>query len=155
MYKINIVCVGKLKEAFYDASVNEYKKRLQKFCELNIIELNEEQLPSNPSKAQIEKALDLEYQKILPNLKGNVVVCDLNGKQFTSEGFSDFVFKNFDTADTLTFVIGSSYGLSNKIKSNKLVSFSLLTFPHHLMRVFVLEQIYRAFCIKNNITYHK
>ena len=112
-------------------------------------------MPSNPSKAQIEKALDTEYQKILPHLKGNVVVCDLNGKQFTSEAVSDFVFKNFDTADTLTFVIGSSYGLSNKIKNNKLISFSLLTFPHHLMRVFVLEQIYRAFCIKNNITYHK
>ena len=155
MYKINVVCVGKLKETYFEQAIKEYQKRLQKFFEFKVVELSEEALPSNPSRAQIEKALDVEYQKILPNLKGNIVVCDPKGKQYTSEAFSDFIFKNFDSSDTITFVIGSSYGLSQKIKSNKLISFSLLTFPHHLMRVFVLEQIYRAFCIKNNITYHK
>ena len=155
MYKINIVCVGKLKERYFFEAQNEYLKRLKKFCKLDVVELDETQLPQNPSKNEVNLALDKEYEKILPNLKGQVVVCDPNGKALDSVAFSKEIIKTFDTADTLTFVIGSSYGLSQKIKTNKMVSFSQMTFPHHLMRIFLLEQIYRGFCIANNITYHK
>lgn len=156
MYKINIICVGKLKEDFYLKAQNEYTKRLQKFCELKIFELPEHYLPQNPSKAQIENALDAEYAEILPKLKGKVIVCDVQSKQLDSVQFSKEIIKSFDTQDTITFVIGSSYGLSQKIKQNNaLVSFSKMTFPHHLMRVLLLEQIYRAFCINANSSYHK
>lgn len=156
MYKINIVCVGKLKEEFFLQAQNEYLKRLQKFCEVKIVELQENFLPQNPSENQIINALDKEYEQIKPYLKGAILVCDLKGKQFDSVNFSKEIFENFNNFDQITFVIGSSYGLSKKIKeNNKLVCFSNFTFPHHLMRVILLEQIYRAFCIKNNITYHK
>ena len=156
MYKINIVCVGKLKEDFYLKAQSEYAKRLQKFCELKIFELPENYLPQNPSRAQIESALDSEYNQILPKLRGKVFVCDVEAKQLDSVQFSSQIIKSFDTNDTITFVIGSSYGLSQKIKqSNSLISFSKMTFPHHLMRVLLLEQIYRGFCINSNTTYHK
>ena len=156
MYKINVVCVGKLKEKYFFEAQNEYLKRLKKFCKLEIIELEESYLPQNPSKNEVILALDKEYEKLTPYLKGQVVVCDLKGKTYDSVQFSKELLKTFDVVDTLTFVIGSSYGLSEKIKkNNKMISFSMMTFPHHLMRVFLLEQIYRAFCIANNITYHK
>jgi len=156
MYKINIVCVGKLKEKHFLSAQEEYLKRLSRFCEIKVTELNECLLPQNPSPAQIENALDKEYLQIQPNLKGKVFVCDSRGSQFDSVMFSETLIKSFENFDTVTFVIGSSYGLSEKIKKgNNLISFSKMTFPHHLMRVFLEEQIYRAFCIKNNITYHK
>lgn len=155
MYKLNIVCVGSLKENYLLSAQNEYVKRLSRFCTLTINELTEQPLPQNPTENEIKNALDKEYNQILPLLKGKVLVCDPNGKQYTSEEFSKFLIKNFDTTNQVTFVIGSSYGLSNKIKTNTLISFSKLTFPHHLMRIFLEEQIYRAFCINNNVAYHK
>ena len=155
MYKINIVCVGKLKEKYLFDAQNEYSKRLKKFCKLDLIELDDTPLPQNPSKNEVNLALDREYEKILSNLKGQVFVCDPSGKALDSVAFSKEMIKAYDTADTITFVIGSSYGLSQKIKTNKMISFSMMTFPHHLMRIFLLEQIYRGFCIANNITYHK
>lgn len=156
MYKVNIVCVGKLKEDFYLKAQNEYIKRLQKFCDLKIYELPESYLPQNPSRAQIENALDSEYNQILQKSKGKIFVCDVESKQLDSVQFSKEIIKSFDTQDTITFVIGSSYGLSSKIKqNNNLISFSKMTFPHHLMRVLLLEQIYRGFCINSNTTYHK
>ena len=156
MYKINIVCVGKLKEKYFLSAQDEYVKRLQKFCYLKIIELNECLLPQSPSQINIDNALQKEYEQIKPFLKGKVFVCDSHGEQYDSMQFSNILVKTFDKNDTATFVIGSSYGLSNQIKKdNSLISFSKMTFPHHMMRVFLEEQIYRAFCIKNNITYHK
>jgi len=155
MYKINIVCVGKLKEKFFISAQEEYSKRLQKFCDLKITELPDFPLPPKPSPEQIENALNKEYISILPHLKGKVLVCDPKGDQCDSVEFSNNITKIFNNYDTITFVIGSSYGLSKQIKNNTLISFSKMTFPHHLMRVFLLEQVYRAFCIKNNITYHK
>lgn len=156
MYKVNIVCVGKLKENFFIDAQNEYKKRLSRFCNLNIVELTENSIDDNASEFAIEKSLDEEYLKIEPYLKGFVCVCDSKGKQLTSVEFSKALIKRLDENGVVTFVIGSSYGLSKKIKEKfSCVSFSLLTFPHHLMRVFLLEQIYRSFCIQNNITYHK
>lgn len=156
MYKINIVCVGKLKEKYFLGAQEEYLKRLQKFCNLKVIELNECLLPQNPSQSGINSALDKEYQQLKQYLKGKVFVCDAKGVQYDSVAFSDALIKSFDNNDVVTFVIGSSYGLCNQIKQeNSLISFSKMTFPHHMMRVFLEEQIYRAFCIKNNITYHK
>lgn len=156
MYKVNIVCVGKLKENFFIDAQNEYKKRLSRFCNLSIVELTENSIDDNASEFAIEKSLDEEYLKIEPHLKGFVYVCDSKGKQLTSVEFSKALTKRLDENGVVTFVIGSSYGLSKKIKEKfSCVSFSLLTFPHHLMRVFLLEQIYRSFCIQNNITYHK
>lgn len=156
MYKINIVCVGKLKEKYFLSAQEEYLKRLQKFCTFKVIELNECLLPQYPSQTNINLALDKEYEQIKPYLKGKIFVCDSRGEQYDSVQFSDKLIKAFDASDTVTFVIGSSYGLSEEIKkNNSLISFSKMTFPHHMMRVFLEEQIYRAFCIKNNITYHK
>ena len=156
MYKINIVCVGKLKEIFFVDAQNEYVKRLNRFCELNILEIGEKALVDNASDKQIEKSLDQEYLKIEPHLKGFVWVCDSLGTSFTSEQFSLKLIKNLDENGIITFVIGGSNGLSRKIKEKyEKISFSKLTFPHHLMRIFLLEQVYRGFCIKNNITYHK
>ena len=156
MYKINIVCVGKLKENFFVNAQNEYVKRLNRFCELNILEIGEKALVDNASDKQIEKSLDQEYLKIEPHLKGFVWVCDSLGTSFTSEQFSLKLIKNLDENGIITFVIGGSNGLSRKIKEKyEKISFSKLTFPHHLMRIFLLEQVYRGFCIKNNITYHK
>ena len=156
MYKINIVCVGKLKEKFFIDAQQEYQKRLNRFCSLNIVELNENMLNEEPNESQIEKSLDIEFVKIEPHLKGFVWVCDSLGKQLNSVEFSKELNQKLDESGVVTFVVGSSYGLSKKIKDKyDKISFSKLTFPHHLMRVFLLEQIYRSFCIKNKITYHK
>lgn len=155
MYKINIVCCGSLKEKHFVEAQNEYLKRLNRFCTINITELQEQALPNNPTENEIKNALDKEYINMQPYLKGKVFVCDSRGEQFTSEDFSKKLIKSFDNNDCVTFIIGSSYGLSEKIKSNSLISFSKMTFPHHLMRIFLEEQIYRAFCINNNISYHK
>lgn len=156
MYKINIVCVGKLKESFYSLAQEEYRKRIGKFCELNIIELTENALDDKASLNAIEKSLEKEALKIEEYLKGFVWVCDSNGLQLDSVQFSNKLIKNLDENGVLTFVIGSSYGLSKKLKEKfEKISFSKLTFPHHLIRIFLLEQIFRAFTIKNNITYHK
>jgi len=155
MYKIQIVCVGKLKEKYFIEAQDEYAKRLKKFCDFQIVELQENFLSPNPSEQEINNSLLKEYNQILPFLKGKVFVCDLNGKQFDSVEFSSKIFDQFNLNSCLTFVIGSSYGLSEKIKTNELICFSKMTFPHHLMRIFLEEQIYRAFTIKNNITYHK
>ena len=156
MYKINIVCVGKLKEKYFLSAQEEYIKRLQKFCSFKVIELNECLLPQSPSQVNIDNALLKEYEQIKPFLKGKIFVCDSRGEQYDSVQFSNVLIKSFDNNDAVTFVIGSSYGLCEEIKKqNSLISFSKMTFPHHMMRVFLEEQIYRAFCIKNNITYHK
>ncbi len=156
MYKVNIVCVGSLKEKFFYQAQEEYLKRLKKYCEVCVFELEEEKLNQNPTEKEIEKALDREYQKIIPYLKGKIIVCAVEGKQYSSIDFSDYLIKSFNDYNCITFIIGSSYGLSQKLKTdNFLLSLSKMTFPHHLMRIFLQEQIYRAFTIKNNNTYHK
>ena len=155
MYKIRIVCVGSLKDDFYVEAQKEYKKRLSRFCNLEIIEKEEYKLPLNPSSSEITRALDKEYEIIKPYLKGKIIVLDKFGKLTSSEEFSNELFEFFSFDDTVTFVIGSSYGLSDKIKSNYKLSFSKMTFPHTLFRIMLEEQLYRAFTIKNNITYHK
>ena len=155
--KINIVTVGNLKEKYLIDCVKEYEKRISRFHSVNIIELEEEKLPKNYSEADISKCLVRESIKIEKHLQGFVVILDVQGSQLTSEDFAKKISSISLNFDTITFVIGSSYGIcqSLKPKANMLLSFSKMTFPHQLFRVMLLEQIYRACTINNNIIYHK
>jgi len=146
MKKINIVCVGKIKD-FLTLAINEYTIRLRKFCELNIIELPEAK----------NECVKKESEEILKKLSGYVILCDLKGENLTSEEFSQKLDKLFISTSTVTFVIGGSEGVSNEVKSRAdlKICFGKFTYPHQLMRVILLEQIYRAFGIKNNTPYHK
>lgn len=155
--KINIVTVGNLKEKYLLDCEKEYLKRISRFHNINVVEIGEEKLPKNYSQADISKCLVREGSKIESNLSGYVIVLDIQGNQLGSVEFAkklDTISLNFDT---ITFVIGSSYGISEDVKSkaNMLLSFSKMTFPHQLFRVMLLEQIYRASTISNNILYHK
>ena len=154
MKKITLICVGNIKEKYLTDAINEYKKRIQKFFDLNIVEIAESKLLS--SQKEIEKALNEEGAKILEKAKGKALVslC-VEGKELKSEEFASFVDQKTNEKE-LCFVIGSSFGLSKEVKkASTNISFSKLTFPHQLMRVIFLEQLYRAGTIMNNITYHK
>lgn len=160
MLHINIICIGKIKETFFKDSIDEYSKRLSKYCSLNIVELPDEKIPTNPSDKEISIIKDKEGQNILNNLKkDSYVICmDLKGKQYTSEDFSKKIENiSINNNSSITFIIGGSLGISNNVLnvSNELISFSKMTFPHQLFRVILLEQIYRAFKIIKNETYHK
>jgi len=152
---IRIICIGKAKEKYYIEACEEYLKRLRKYVKIEIIEKPEYKLFDNNSSSEIEKALNYESELIAPNLKGTVICLDSCGEQLTSEDFSQYL--NEHLSPDVTFVIGSSFGLSKKTKlaSDKILSFGKMTYPHRLMRVILLEQIYRAFCIVNNTPYHK
>lgn len=150
--KINIVAVGNIKENYFAQACEEYTKRLSKFCDIKIVEVQEKNKLSSP-----EQCLFVEAKDIKKYLTGYVVVMDKFGKKFSSISFSKKLEEIKMTNSTITFVIGSSYGLDESIKkrANLMMSVSDMTFPHQLFRVMLLEQIYRAFCIENNITYHK
>lgn len=147
---IKLICVGKVKENFYKEAIKEYIKRLSKYTKLNVIEIDDE-----PNINGIEK----EGLNILKNIndKDYVITLEINGNMLTSEELSGKVDNILINNSNIDFVIGGSYGLSDKIKqrSNYKLSFSKQTFPHQLFRVMFLEQLYRAFKIKNNETYHK
>lgn len=155
--KINIAVVGNLKEKYLIDSQKEYLKRLTRYHNVNIIELAEEKLPKNYSQADISKCLVKEGLKIKNHLSGFVIAMDIKGEQLDSVAFSKKLENICLNFDTITFVIGSSYGISEDIKksANMLLSFSKMTFPHQLFRIMLLEQIYRATTISNNIMYHK
>lgn len=144
---IRIICSGKLKEKYLIDLVNDYEKRINKYHKLEIIEIKD------------ENSLERERDNILKHIGtyDNVVVCDINGSLITSEEFAQLIDKAFITASTIDFVIGSSLGIHDDIKkkANNTISFSRVTFPHGLFRGLLLEQIYRAFKINNNETYHK
>lgn len=152
MIQIRLLCVGNLKEKFWKEGVEEYSKRLSKFCKLNIIELAEQ------NKYQdIEKIKEMEGKEILSGLQGKCYLLDLAGQSLTSEDFSKEIETSSQTNSTLTFVIGGSYGVSDEVKNqikNK-ISFGKMTFPHNLARLMLVEQIYRAFMISAGSTYHK
>ena len=159
MVNINIICVGKLKEKYLKDAIDEYSKRLSKYCKLNIIEVKDEIIPDTLNEKLTENIKSTEGIKILNNIKNSYIISlDLKGKEYTSEELSHKL-ENIvlNSNSIITFIIGGSLGLSKEVldKSNELVCFSKLTFPHHLIRVFLLEQIYRAFKIQNNETYHK
>ncbi len=157
---ITVICVGKIKEKFYREAVCEYSKRLSKFCKLNIIEVDDEEAGQNLSPVQESNIKDKEGERILKKIPSNsyVFTLEIEGKKYDSVSFSknlnDLCIKG---QSSICFIIGGSLGLSDKIRdlSNAKLSFSDMTFPHQLMRVILLEQIYRAFKIINNEPYHK
>lgn len=157
---INIIAVGKIKEDFLKKALGEYEKRLSRFCKLNIVEIPDEPMSDRPSESERSSVLKKEGSKILSQIKSTDVLVSLcvEGKQMNSEKFADFFKeKTVNGANTFTFIIGGSLGLLEEIKekSNLKLSFSEMTFPHQLMRVILLEQIYRAFKINANESYHK
>ena len=160
MSKITIICVGKIKEKFYKDAIDEYLKRLSKYSKVNIIEVADEKTPDGASLKVCEQIMDKEAERIIANIPDSAYIIPLaiEGKKYTSEKFS----KKLDDIGVsgishIVFVIGGSLGLAKcvKAKANEMISFSDMTFPHQLMRVILLEQIYRAFRISHNEPYHK
>ena len=159
MLNINIVCVGKIKENYLKEAIAEYSKRLSRFCNLNIIELQDEKLPEKLNNSVINEIKNKECAKMIQAIKkDSYVIClDLKGKEFASEEFSkklETIALNFNSS--ITFVIGGTLGLNEQILSlaSEKICFSKMTFPHQLIRIFLLEQLFRAFKISNNETYH-
>ncbi len=159
MIKITIIALGKLKEKYLESAVSEYQKRLSRYCKLDILELEPVRLPEKPSQAEIDTALSKEAEMIIKKIpvSSDVFTLCIEGKPLSSEKFAENISLSQNSGKNLTFVIGSSYGLSEKVKSlSKLkLSFSQMTFPHQLFRVMLLEQIYRAFKINEGSAYHK
>lgn len=157
MIKVNVVAVGKVKEKYFISGIEEYAKRLGRFCEFRIIEVEEENYKKVDEKT-IEIIKKKESERILPNLKGVIFVTAPEGKKFSSEKFAETI-KNLasEGKGVFTFVIGGSYGLSEEIKkrADVKISFSDMTFPHTLFRLMLTEQLYRAFSIANGSAYHK
>ena len=159
MIHFNIICVGKLKEKYLKDATDEYLKRLSKYCKIDIIEIQDESLPGKLNDSIIEDIKEKEGKKILDSIKNPsyVLTLDLKGKQFSSEEFSDKIENiALQGYSDITLIIGGTLGLSNNVinASHELISFSKMTFPHQLIRVFLLEQIFRAFKISHNETYH-
>ena len=160
MLNVRLICVGKLKERFYAEAVAEYAKRLGAFCRLEVIELAEERLGENPSAAELEAALNREAEQIEKKLlkDGTLVCLCIEGGQMDSEAFAGLLTRTENSGrPRLSFVIGGSFGLAQKLKdrADLRLSMSKMTFPHHLARVMLLEQIYRGFQIKEGSKYHK
>lgn len=159
MLSIDIVCVGKLKENYLKEAVAEYEKRLSKYCHITVTELADEKLPNKLNDSIISEIKQKEANKILEHMKkDSYVIClDLTGNQLSSEEFSkkiDDIGLNFNSS--VTFIIGGTLGLTNEVlsRSNERLCFSKMTFPHQLIRVFLLEQLFRAFKISKGETYH-
>lgn len=153
MFKVNVVAVGKVKEKYFQEGINEYAKRLTRFCEFNIIECKEQSLEDTPESV----ALARESEEIVKKLRGFVVVMAIEGEKCSSEKLSKLLMTAKDSVGEITFVIGSSCGISQEIKkrADKLLSFSDMTFPHTLFRLMLCEQIYRGFMIAGGGRYHK
>ena len=145
MQKINIVCVGKLKEEYLRSAAAEYLKRLSRFAKVSVIEIAE------------GRTLKDESVSVMKVLKGYVIALCVEGEKLSSEAFSEKLGTLADRGEEITFVIGSSCGLAPEVKSSAdfKLSFSEMTFPHQLMRVILLEQVYRAFMIMSGGEYHK
>ncbi len=158
--KIRIISIGKIKEKYLLAGINEYKKRLGAFTKIEIVELDDEKIPDKASIAEEQLVLEKEGKKILDRIKDDeyVILLDLHGKEIDSIELSKHIeSKMIEGKSTITFVIGGSLGLALEVikRSNFRLCFSKLTFTHQMIRLFLLEQIYRAFKIMNNQTYHK
>ena len=160
MQKVTILCTGKLKEKFYLDAVAEYVKRLSRFCKLEIIELPEQRLPQTPSEGEIAQALDREAALIESRIwpGAAVIAMCVEGKPMSSEQLADY-FSRLTVSGTskICVLIGGSCGLSERVKKKAALRLSMspMTFPHHLARVMVLEQIYRALNIAAGGKYHK
>lgn len=157
MIKVTVVAVGKVKEKYFAQGIDEYAKRLGKYCDFSIIEIAEENY-NKVDEAKIKQIKEKEGEKILPHLKGQVFAMAIEGKKLSSESLANTIKNLSDKGEgVFTFVIGGSYGLSDAVKksANTLLSFSDMTFPHTLFRLMLTEQIYRAFSINGGSAYHK
>lgn len=157
---IAVICVGKLKEKYFRDGVQEYSKRLGRYCKLSVIEVSDEKTPDNASEKEELQIKEKEGEAILKNIKDNmfVIALDLKGEMISSEQLADYINNLSVRGDSnLAFVIGGSLGLSKSVlsRANYRLCFSKMTFPHQLMRVILLEQIYRAYRINNGEPYHK
>ncbi len=151
--RINIVCVGKIKEKYFLDAIAEYQKRLSRFATISIIEVDEASKEEN-----LEKKNDIEGKRLLEKCSGVIVCLDRQGKELESTDIAKFIKgKQVFGVSEISFVIGGSNGLSNEIlqKATLILSFGKITFPHQLFRVVLVEQIYRAFTILNGLPYHK
>jgi len=160
MIAIHILCVGKIKEKFWKDAINEYSKRLSKYCRLDIVEVQDSKIPDKTSIAMEKQIKDEEANRIIDQLKKDTyIVClDLNGKEYTSPEFSEKIQKlAVEGNSSITFVIGGTLGLGDEILelAKEKICFSKMTFPHQLIRVFLLEQLFRGFKIANGETYHR
>lgn len=158
MLHINIYCIGKIKEQYLKDAIAEYSKRLSKFCMLDIIELPDKAIPEKTNSSIDQQIIDFESNQIIEKLPKNSykIALDLTGKQYTSEEFATKLNDLQNYNSTISFIIGGSLGMNSELKNlcNEKISFSKMTFPHQLMRVFLLEQTFRAFKILNNEKYH-
>lgn len=155
---VNLIVIGKLKEDYLRNACDEYIKRLSRYCNTEIHELSEYRLSENPSQKEIENALQKESESIRKFAKGYIIPLCIEGKQVTSPEISGIIQNAVVSGNnTVTFIIGSSFGLAPEIKSmgDFRLSMSKMTFPHQLARVMLLEQIYRAFQISTGGKYHK
>ena len=160
MQRVTVLCVGKLKEKFYLEAAAEYVKRLQRFCKLELVELPESRLPESPSPAEVQRALAAEAVAIRERLPkgGAVIALCIEGKPCSSVELSRRMEELAVAGKTqLTFLIGGSVGLDESLKQQAdwRLSMSPMTFPHHLARVMLLEQLYRSFKIDEGSSYHK
>lgn len=156
MIKINLITIGDIKEEYLRQAIQEYSKRISRFADLKIVELKENN-PKSVSPKDIEAALEKDAFNIEKHLKGYAICLDINSPQLSSEQFAEKIKNLTLKTSEISFVIGASNGIAERIKQrcNEKLSFSKMTFPHQLMRVIFLEQLYRAFTINNNIAYHK
>lgn len=157
MIKVNVIAVGKVKEKYFLEGINEYSKRLSKYCNFTISEIAEENF-NKTDEGKIQIILEKEAQRILPLLKGYVIAMAIEGKKLSSKELADKIKNIADLKDgVISIVIGGSYGIDETIKksADMLLSFSDMTFPHTLFRLMLTEQLYRAFSIINSSAYHK
>ena len=158
--KIKIYAIGKIKENYLKVGIDDYLKKIRPYAEIQIIELNDEPVKNNPNDSDIEIVKNKEGEKVLQLLKNNeyLIGLDLDKKEYKSPEFAEYLNKKMELSGaSLSFVIGGSYGLSDALKNRCNDSFSLskMTFLHQMTRLILLEQIYRAFKILRNETYHK
>ena len=158
MLHINLYCVGKVKEQYLRDAIDEYLKRISKYCSISIIELPDKPIPEKSNSTLESQIIEAESNEIINklNMSSYKIALDLTGKQYTSEEFAEKIDKIQLSNSTISFIIGGSLGLSDDLKRicNEKVSFSKMTFPHQLMRVIFLEQLFRSFKINNNEKYH-
>lgn len=158
--KVTILCVGKVKEKFYRDAIAEFSKRLSRYCKLDVIEVSDEKTQEDASENEIRIVKEKEGERLLKNIKEDAyVIClCIDGKQMDSEELSEKIEKlGVQGTSHICFVIGGSLGLSDEVvkRADMKLSFSKMTFPHQLMRVILLEQVYRSYRIMNHEPYHK
>ena len=159
MIHISIICIGKLKETYLKESIAEYSKRLSKYCKLSMIELPDEKIPEKSSERILADIQEKESASILTHIPKDayVMALDLSGKQYSSEEFAIQLDTLSMQHSSICFLIGGSLGMTRQLvqKANSAICFSKMTFPHQLIRVFLLEQLFRAFKILHGETYHR